>query len=76
MPEPTVISGTMIRDIIEHRLMGAVEGTPINAAILSLLAFAVMIMKPDIGVEQLQRTVEGTSEYITLSIAPVSKTVN
>lgn len=57
-------AGDIIQKMILEDLSPAVEGKPVSHAVLAMLTFSVMLMKPDVTVEQLQDCVMGASSYI------------
>lgn len=69
--QSVTVDGKEIQRLIFDRLMPAVEGEPLSHSILSLITFSVMLMKPDIDLETLQKLVLSTSEHIIMNIAPV-----
>lgn len=70
MIQHVTVEGSDIQRVIHDRLSPAVEGESLELSILSLLTFAVWIMRPTIEVEDLQRIVQTTSEHIVMQLAP------
>lgn len=70
------IDGKEIQRIVFDRLIPAIEGEVPESAFLSLLTFAVMMMKPDISIDQLQEIVIDASEHILLSMTEVPAKAN
>lgn len=53
--------------------MPAVEGARIDHTIISMLAFAVLLMKPDVPLDDLKVAVQSATEAMALSLVPVPK---
>ena len=77
MSNPTLayaeVEGKDIQNMIWGRLMPAVEGAPIDHAVLGMLAFCVLLMKPDVELPTLQSAVQQATEVMILSIMPAGK---
>ena len=69
------VSGAEIQNLILNTLAPAVEGKPVTHAILAMLTFSVMLMKPYIDVKELQECVMGASSYIVTHLAEKDKVV-
>jgi hypothetical protein len=67
------VPGADIQQIIWGRLMPALEGAPTDHAILGMLAFAVLLMKPDVDLDSLKNAVQSATETIVLTITPVDQ---
>lgn len=70
------VPGAQIQEVIWQRLMPALEGTPIDAAILSMLTFSTLLMKPDTDIEVVKAAVQAATETIVLHIAPPTGQAN
>ena len=68
MTQPTIYvieaSGKDIQSFINTRLIPAIDGQPSELSVLSMLTLAILVMKPDIEVEILRRTVMDVSGYM------------
>jgi hypothetical protein len=73
MIQHVVVEGSDIQRVIHDRLSPAIEGENMELSILSMITFAVWIMRPNIEVEELQRIVQSTAEYITLQVSPMGE---
>jgi hypothetical protein len=68
MIQPVSVEGREIQRLVFDRIAPAIEGESIEAAVLSLLTMAVLVMKPDVTIERLQEIVLQTSETLILSM--------
>lgn len=68
-------SGKDIQALILAKLGPAVEGEPVSLAVLSMLSLSILLMKPDITVEQLQDCVLSTSSYMITCLAQFDELV-
>jgi len=71
--QSVTVEGKDVQRVIFDRLSPAIEGEPLAHAILSMLTFSIMLMKPDIEIEQLQDIVMSTSEHIIMHLSPVGE---
>ncbi len=65
------VEGKAIHEVIWGRLMPSLEGVRLDEAILSMLTFTVLLMKPDVELEVLKAAVQSASETMVLAITPV-----
>lgn len=63
------IDGRDIQALIFKKLAPACKGERLSHAILALLTYSVILMKPDIEIADLQDTVMSTSEFMMLKLA-------
>lgn len=71
--EMTEVPGAEIQQLIWERLMPALDGLPIPHAVLAMLSFCVIILKPNATPDELGFTVEEASKMIITSLAPVKE---
>jgi len=67
------VSGEEVKDLIEEKLGPAVDGEAVPLAILTMLTFSIMLMKPDIDVEELKDIVMSTSGHIIQSLTQAAE---
>jgi hypothetical protein len=65
----TQVSGHEITRIINTKIAPAIEGEDSYKVVLSLLSFAMILMKPEITAEQLQEGVTWVSQGMCLFLA-------
>jgi hypothetical protein len=63
------VDGKDVQRIIFDRLVPAIEGEDFKNSVLSMLTLAILMMKPNIAIEQLEQVVMGTSEYMVMAMA-------
>lgn len=61
--------GQEIQRIIYTRLMPAVDGESLGHSVLSLIAFSIILMKPDIDMDRLQEIITSVSQTIILHLS-------
>ena len=75
--QAVTVDGRDIQRLIFDRLAPAVEGEPLSHAVLSMLTFAVLLMRPGIELDKLQDIVMSVSEHMVLAMGdPTNTTVN
>lgn len=67
--ETIEIKGSDIQGFIFDKLGPACQGEKLSHAVMGMLTYIVLLMKPDIEVGDLQDAVMGTSEHITATMA-------
>lgn len=67
----TSMQGEEVQEIITQRLIPAVVGMDRSKTMMALLTFFVVLSKPDLEPELLQKTVKGASEYVVLALTEV-----
>jgi hypothetical protein len=72
--QSVTVDGRDIQRLIYDRLAPAVEGEPLSHAVLSMLTFAVLLMRPSIELEKLQEVVMAVSEHMVLAMGDPSNT--
>lgn len=71
------VEGPVVQQLIWGKLMPALQGEPMDAAIISMIAFCILLMKPDVKMEVLESAITQTTEVMTLAIADLGHdTVN
>lgn len=70
------VPGEAIKEMIWGRLMPAVEGTPVDHAILGMLAYSILLMKSDVDYPTMQAAIKAATEAIVLTIVPPQGAVN
>lgn len=63
------INGSRIQDLIETKLLPSLAGVEVDHAILAMLTMIVLLAKPTVSLDLLQKTVMSVSQYIVLSLA-------
>lgn len=66
------VDGKVIESVIYDKLLPALEDIQKNHAILAMLTMTVLLMKPEITLDELQSTVMGVSGYIVTAITTPS----
>ena len=61
-------SGEKIQSIIRDKIGPAVDGELLSDAVIAMLAYSTLLMKPDITVDHLQKCVMETSGYLITMI--------
>lgn len=67
--QAVTVEGKEIQRIVFDRLQPAIEGENFEESIMSLLIFAILLMKPEIELEALQEVVLSTTEHIMMHIS-------
>ena len=62
------VSGKDIQRIVYDKLAPACEAEQLEHAVLSMLTFSIILMKPSIDVDTLQEVVMNTSQHIILQL--------
>lgn len=66
------LDGQDLQTFIFTKLAPACYGEPLPYQVLGMLAYAIRLMKPDIGVEELQEMVMETSSHIVMQLMPAA----
>lgn len=64
------VDGATIEDLVYERLVPALENVDAKHAVLAMLTFCAVLMKPSIKIEELQQTVLSTSQALVASLVP------
>ena len=64
----------VVEQIICNQLAEALDGTPIEYAVMSMLTYCALLMKPGIEWEELQAAVMSTSQFLILSLSDTETT--
>jgi hypothetical protein len=64
MSRLVTIDGPEIQRIVFDRILPAIEGEKIEGVVVSLLTAAVLALKPNISIEELQDVVMDTSTHL------------
>jgi hypothetical protein len=64
------VSGEVIENIVYDRLVPALNEVDAKHAVLSMLTFSVILMKPSIQIEELQHVVMSVSEALVTALVP------
>jgi hypothetical protein len=65
------VDGSEIQTLIFDKLAPACEGEKLAHSVLGMITFSILLMKPDIDVDQLQDVVMSTSEYMVMQLEPI-----
>ena len=71
--EQVNIDGKLVKQVIEDRLMPALEGCPVQHAVLAMLSLCVIALKPNADMEELKNVVQGASEFFVVALADVGE---
>lgn len=71
--EHVEVPGPILQAIVWEKLMPALEGLPVDHCILALIAFSILLMKPDVTMEELSAAIKNASESISLTLMPVDQ---
>ena len=64
----------IVEQIICDQLAEALDGTPIKYAVMSMLTYCALLMKPAIEGQELQMVVMNTSQHMILCLADTETT--
>lgn len=73
MIESVSVDGRDIQKLIFDKLGPALDGEKMAHSILAMLTFTVLLLKPDIELEEVQKIVMSTSEFLVMSLAPMGE---
>lgn len=62
------VAGKDIQRIIDNKLAPACEAEQLDNAVISMLTFSIILMKPSIDASTLQEVVMNTSQHIILQL--------
>ena len=71
--EHVEIDGETIQKLIYDKLGPAVEGERLDVVIMTLITFAILLMKPSIESEELKAIVMRVSELLMLALTDAEK---
>lgn len=74
MIQSITLEGSDVQRFIANKLAPACEGEKITHSVLSMLTYSVLLMHPEIEVEELKKIVMETSEFMVISLAPITIT--
>lgn len=64
MPRRVTVSSKKVAELVFDKLLPAMHGQPEDAAILSMICAAAIIMRPNIPNERLQHVIDETSGFL------------
>lgn len=64
------VSGSIIEDIVYEKLVPALNEVDAKQAVLAMLTFCTILMKPSVTVEELQQAVMSSSEALVTALVP------
>jgi hypothetical protein len=75
--DPVVeVDGKEIQELIFSKIAPACDGHPMGHVILGMLTFTILLLKPQVEIEELRDCVLQTSEFMTMTLDNPSKTVH
>ena len=63
-----------VESIICNQLAEALDGTPLDYAVMAMLTYCALLMKPHVEWPELQEAVMSTSKHLILSLADIEST--
>ena len=71
--EQLEVDGEAVQKVVFDNLMPALDQLPLGLAITSMLAFCVLLMKPNISGDGLSEVLGETSKFIVMMLASIEQ---